>query len=86
MIKETRKLYWNDLRQLCIKRNWYTKGTNEEYSYIFKLADRDEINTETIVNIAKDIYDHSDERHIMPIESMCFEIAEICHSFFEEII
>lgn len=27
------------LRQMCIKRNWFTHGTNEQYDKMFDLAD-----------------------------------------------
>ena len=81
-MKETRKLYSGDLRNLCIKKNWYTLGTNEEYDRLLTLADRyDNVNTATIVNIAEDIKNHSKTDY--DISSICFEIAEICHSFFE---
>ena len=40
--KETRCLESGKLRALCIKHDWYTRGTNEEYSALFdRLYDED---------------------------------------------
>lgn len=81
-MKETRKLYSGDLRMLCIRENWYTKGTNEEYAMLLNIPNENEnIDTETIIDIAEDILAHSHTEYDLP--SICFGIAEICHSFFE---
>ena len=48
--------YWNDIRQLCIKNNWYTRGTNAEYDNMFRHAEDGSWNAEQIAN---DIYEHS---------------------------
>lgn len=81
-MKETRHLFSGDLRQLCIKRNWYTRGTNAEYDALLDAANKEGILTEDIVKLAEDIKSHSDTGY--PVTSICFEIAEICHSFFAE--
>lgn len=81
-MKETRKLYRDDLRRLCIKNNWYTRGTCEEYEKMLTFADAcDNVTTADIVKIATDIICHSDTEH--PATSICFEIARTCNSFFE---
>lgn len=83
-MKETRKLDMYDLRTLCIKHNWYTRGDNEEYGNLLTFAnDCDNITTEDIVKIATNIHEHS-EIGEYEIPDICFAIAEICHSFFEE--
>lgn len=33
--KEVRKIRAGKLRNLCIEKNWYTRGTNEEYGLCF---------------------------------------------------
>lgn len=79
---EIRKLYSGDLRQLCIKHNWYTRGKNEEYAPLLNAVDDlNNVTTDEIVNIAENILRHSITDY--PLSSVCFEIAEICHSFFE---
>lgn len=81
-MKETRKLYSVHLRNLCIEKNWYTKGTNEQYSNLLSFADdKENVTTLDIVRIAEDIKENSITDY--PVSSICFEIAEICHSFFE---
>lgn len=81
-IEERRKLYSGDLRILCIRKNWYTEGTNEEYELLLNIPNEHEnIDTETIVDIAEDILAHSHTEYDLP--AICFEVAEICHSFFE---
>jgi len=57
--KEVRQLGSSDLRALCIAENWYTGGTNEEYSNLMQMAKKENITTDDIVEIATDIYEHS---------------------------
>lgn len=82
-MKETRKLYSEDLSRLCIKHNLYTKGTTTEYirllDAVYKLEN---VTTEDIVNISSNILKHSEVEY--PLPSICFEIAKICNSFFED--
>lgn len=69
------------LRRLCIDKDWYTRGTNEEYSYILQYAENTrDIKTKDIIHIAKDILDHSDTDY--PLDAVCFEIAMECISLF----
>jgi hypothetical protein len=84
MIKEKRILPGDDLRRLCIDKNWYTCGCNKEYDAMFKLIyECENVETATIVKIAEDIKTHSDTDY--EVTNICFEIAEICHSvFFKE--
>ena len=92
--KEVRRLTSTDLRALCIREDWYTGGTNEEYYNLMQMTEKENITTDDIVEIATDIIEHSEtakakfERasggenfylHVM------FLIAEACNTFFEEI-
>jgi hypothetical protein len=84
-MKETRKMFADDLRKLCIKKKWYTLGTNNAYAgLMFGACARENVDTQTIVATAKDIIEHSEEEYLMPLPSVCFELAEICHSYFSE--
>lgn len=80
---EERKLFSDDLRNLCIENRWYTRGNNADYMYLLNHVDSIEnVTTDDIVEIATDIISHSDinlddER----FEHICWEILEICHSF-----
>ena len=91
--KEIRKLHTSDLRALCIREDWYTGGTNEEYANLMNMTFKDNITTDDIVEIATDIIEHSEtakqkfERasggenfylHVM------YLVAEACFTYFEE--
>lgn len=80
-MKETRKLSQDNLRNLCIEKNWYTKGSNKEYDNMLELTNKENITTNDIVEIAIDIKEHSNTEY--DITNICFEIARICYSLFE---
>lgn len=81
---EVRKLDYAVLRGLCISKRWYTKGDIQEYSNMLNMCNIENVTTDTIVEIATDIYSHSVESDYT-ITSICFEIARICTTFFEEV-
>ena len=60
--KEIRRIHASDLRALCVKNDWYTRGDNEEYGHLlFDLAGhKDNITTDDVCEIVQDIIDHSD--------------------------
>ena len=91
--KEVRRLHSSDLRALCIREDWYTGGTNEEYANLMDMTNKDNITTDDIVEIATDIIEHSETAkanfekatggenfylHVM------FLVAESCNTYFEE--
>ena len=84
---ETRHLDACKLRSLCIKNDWYTRGTNEEYGRLFdRLHDccgcPENMTTEKLVEIAEDIWDHS-EITDYTIETVLFELARTCYTYFD---
>lgn len=94
--KEVRRLHSTDLRALCIREDWYTGGTNEEYARLMEMTEKENITTDDIVEIATDIIEHSDSAVKAIKESaglttgeiythFMFLIAEACHTFFTEI-
>lgn len=82
--KEVRRISADSLRNLCTAKNWYTRGNTEEYSHLlYNMAERkDNITTDDIVEIAQDIMEHSDTDQ--KFTSICFDIARIAVTFFEE--
>jgi len=61
-IKEVRLLAPFKLRSLCIKQNWYTKGTNPEYDHLLRDLThngKEHMTTEDIEAVARDIMEHS---------------------------
>lgn len=89
----TRKLFWDDVRQVCIQNEYYTHGDNEDYSALLKYIDTlGEVNDQALFNIAQDIYNHSDIERIMneggvdecgAFESIIFNITEKVHTFYK---
>ena len=83
---ETRTMSHSKLRALCIKNNWYTRGTNREYNALFdKLSDccgyPENLTTEKLVEIAVDIWEHSDITDYT-IETGLYELARNCRHYF----
>lgn len=83
-IKEARYITSSALRSLCIRQNWYTWGTNEEYSHLFELADKDDLTTADLVEIARDIIAHSEPDENLAVPYVCFELADIAVNVFED--
>lgn len=85
-IKETRYITSGELRSLCIEKNWYTKGTNEQYYNLFKMLNNGNFESKNLTkkdlyNIANDIKKHSDTYY--EITDIMFELADISTTCFE---
>lgn len=69
------------VRSLCIEKNWYTSGTNEEYGEMLTFVEElEEATTEALAIIATDIYKHSNTDYC--IESIMWELNGICNTQF----
>lgn len=82
--KEVRILHSDNLRRLCIKQNWYTKGDNEEYQKLLDFADSlSNVTTDDIIKIAKDIIEHTaiKKYEVIPLEYVCFELIRTCYTY-----
>lgn len=79
--KEVRTVSWDEIRNLCIAKEWYTRGNNEQYNalagYVFDL---EEITTENLVYIASDILDHSSTEY--NLEAILWELNRVCNTSF----
>lgn len=83
--QEVRKLYFDDLRNLCIRKNWFTHGNCAEYDRLLDIARlNDNITTDHIVTMARMIVEHTDFTDECNFESVCFELLHICNSFIEQ--
>lgn len=81
--KEIRKISADKIRGLCIKHNWFTCGTNEEYGVLLDYGFSDkEITTDELVEMAELILEHSDTDY--EITSVMYELNKICYTYFEE--
>ena len=79
--KEIRILNSENLRMLCINKNWCTKCNNSQYQYILNLCITNNVDTDTIFSLAANIKEYSDTEQ--EIQSVMFDIAKICNTFFE---
>ena len=61
----SKRLDSEDVRQVCINHNYYTRGTCEEYAEMFKMLDyetplaKHNITSSRLTMIARDIKEHS---------------------------
>lgn len=89
-ITEKRTITRSALRNLCVEKDWYTYGTNEEYDNILNFVASNEMTTENIAKVATDIFEHSNKNCFKDCEAngttalkyVLFELAEIAHTFF----
>ena len=60
-VKTFRQIASEGVRAVCIREGWYTNGTNEDYTQMLEFVDEHrEAKDQDILNIALDIYAHSD--------------------------
>jgi hypothetical protein len=90
--KERRTMTGHDLWNLCNKKNWYTAGTNDEYSEMFELLVDNclsaEMTTDLLYEIAANIFAHSDEKDCsdgyLSIPDIMYDLCKICSTVFIE--
>ena len=86
--RETRRISADNLRSLCIRMDWYTRGTCQEYDHLLiDLAERKEnLATADIIEIAEDIAAHSDLEEVEPecdiVACIAYEVAGIATTAF----
>ena len=64
-IKETRTITSNEVRSLCIKNEYYTCGTCNEYENMLSMCHYKEATTELLLKVAQDIWEHSSQERIL---------------------
>ena len=80
---EKRTTSIDDLRGLCISRNWFTHGTCEEYdAFLKKGAALDNITTDDLVELATEVREYSDCDY-MEIETIMWYLSTACSTTFE---
>ena len=88
-IKEIRNLPFDKLRSLCIRNNWYTRGTCEEYEALFNRLENENgnpihVTTEVLYSVAMDIMEHSKISDDYSVADVMYELALSCITYFEE--
>lgn len=66
--------HWDfmEVRQLCIKHDWYTCGDCSDYNNMLLFVSDNEATTENIARVARDIYEHSDTSDETITNIMCY--------------
>ena len=60
-VKESRVLYSDSVRRLCIDNDWYTHGTSSDYKKLLDyVASKRTFTINDIKKVAINIYNHSD--------------------------
>ena len=82
-ITETVKWSSSDIRNMCIKNEWYTAGDIKAYSKMLDFVEDNEPTKLNIWKVAQDILDHSSEDDLY-VEAIMFIIAnDVVKTFFE---
>lgn len=89
-VKVTKFLSSESIRNTCIRMEWYTLGTNEEYSELLSFVDsvRCSFTDDDLLTIACDIYDKSFmlndyyECYEEAIDNILFTIMKFCIDYF----
>ena len=81
--EEVRKIEMGEIRNLCIKKRWFTCGDVYSYNKLLAYSKYENITTDDLVEMAEQIKENSETDY--EITDIMFELAEICYSYFEEI-
>ena len=94
-IKTITRINMSDLRSLCIRKNWYTCGTYEQYdNFLNKVYDNDNITTCDIYDLSIDVIEHSNLKEYAKscgmsttstdfIECIMYEIGALIETFYD---
>lgn len=66
---------WQSVREACIKYEWYTEGTNEDYHEMLMFVETHKPIDSNITKVAKDIFNHS-EKDGRDITTVAFALAK----------
>ena len=89
MITLTKRIFRDELRTLCINKEWYTEGNIKEYDNLFDKLHEDMTDDE-VLDICKDIYDHSNVEGTSEMygvsydevfDNIVYNVFEIVHTF-----
>ncbi len=82
--KEIRKIEASKIRNLCIEKDWFTCGDNDQYGELLDYGfSGKNITSDELVEMATLIKEYSDTDY--EVTSIMYELAKICYSYFEEI-
>lgn len=80
-IKTEKTWDWNDVRSMCIRNNWYDRGSNEEYQKMLDMTELP-VTDENIYRMAVDIVSHTSAEQT--IGNVMYYIGEdVIHTFYD---
>ena len=84
MYKEVRTVRAESIRSLCVRKDWYTCGTIEDYKALLDYGfSRKEITVKELSDMAALILEYSETDYDIP--SVMYELNKICDTYFVEI-
>lgn len=82
---EVRKICRDDLRNLCIRQQWYTKGDCRAYEKLLDMCDEyNYLDNTRLYMMASDIIAHSNTENGETVTSVMFELVRLCVVTFDE--
>ena len=83
-IREEKKWWSSEIRNMCIENGWYTAGDIKAYSDMLEFVEEHEPTTDNIFRVAADILEHTSPDEQQTIENIMFVIAnDVVKTFFE---
>ena len=67
-----------DVRQLCIKHDWYTRGTCKEYDAMLNYVGLNNPDSYHIYRVARDIYLHTERSIYLTVEDIMWDLERTC--------
>jgi len=82
----TERQTWDpmDVRDLCIRQDWYNAGSCKDYEDLLCLVEELEPTPHNIMRVAQNIANHTESRDDLGVETIMFHLAnEVVMRFFE---
>lgn len=80
---ERRTISAYSLRKLCVRNEWFTRGTNEEYERLFKLCSCGNITVDILGQMADMIEKHSELPADVHVEDIMFDLNAVANVTFQ---
>ena len=83
-IRETKTLDAMDVRDYCIRNQYYTCGNNKDYSEMLEFAGKCTGKPEELYKLAVDILEHSDNQRfsVADIEDVMYGLSRLVVSLY----
>lgn len=85
-VRMTERQTWDpmDVRQLCIRENWYNAGSCRDYDGLLDLVVGLEPTPHNVLRIAQNIMNHTEPKDGLGVETIMFYLAnDVVMRFFE---